>query len=154
MPWLNWMFDLIKNHVVPVGKTYQCWWCGRFERSRCSSRSYPEPIHVTLSFWSCHLINQCSFLRKLNHPTLSSKNPGTEGIGLSMGMGGACFFFVVLGFEFLCVCLSFLWCLTCSLGLQGVQWTVRLFMVRASWPGHPHKKKKNPGTCLRIFVEN
>jgi uncharacterized membrane protein len=27
--------------------------------------------------------------------------------------------------------------------LQGVQWTVRLVVVRASWPGHPHKSKKN-----------
>ena len=29
------------------------------------------------------------------------------------------------------------WCLTCSLGLQDVQWAVRLVVVRASWPGHP-----------------
>jgi hypothetical protein len=29
-----------------------------------------------------------------------------------------------------------------ALGLQGIQWAVGLVVVRASWPGHPRKKKK------------
>jgi hypothetical protein len=33
-------------------------------------------------------------------------------------------------------------CLTCPLGLQGVQWAVGLVVVRANWPGHPRKSKK------------
>jgi len=153
VPWLNWMFDLMKNHVVPVGKTYQRWWCGRFERSRCSSRSYPEPIHVTLSSWSCHLINQCSFLRKLNHPTLSSKNPGTEGIHLSVG--GACLFSLFLGSSFYVYI-----CHSC--GALHAHWVCRVFSgpwdyswcTQAGPDTHIKKKKKNLGTCLRIFVEN
>ena len=35
-------------------------------------------------------------------------------------------------------------CLTCLLGLQGVQWVRGLVVVRVSWPGHPGlPKKKN-----------
>ena len=33
-------------------------------------------------------------------------------------------------------------CLTCLLGLQGVQWVRGLVVVRVSWPGHPGLKKK------------
>jgi len=54
------------------------------------------------------------------------------------------------GFESSCARLSPPRCLTCPLGLQGVQWVVGLVVVRASWPGHPRKspkKKKN-----RTFV--
>ena len=46
------------------------------------------------------------------------------------------------GFELHCVCLSSPRCLTCSLGLQDVQWAVRLVVMRVNWPGHPRKKKK------------
>jgi len=45
------------------------------------------------------------------------------------------------GFEPLCARLSSSRCLTCSLGLQDVQWAVRLVVVRASWPEHPRKSK-------------
>jgi len=43
------------------------------------------------------------------------------------------------GFESSCARLSPPRCLTCPLGLQGVQWAVGLVVVRASWPGHPRK---------------
>jgi len=56
----------------------------------------------------------------------------------SGGRGGL-FLFSVFGFEFYCVCLSSLWCLTCLLSLQDVQWAMELVVVRASWPGHPGK---------------
>jgi hypothetical protein len=46
------------------------------------------------------------------------------------------------GFESSCARLSSPRCLTCPLGLQGVQWAVGLVVVRASWPGHPRKSKK------------
>ena len=46
------------------------------------------------------------------------------------------------GFEPSCAHLSPPRCLTYPLGLQDVQWAVRLVVVRASWPGHPRKKKK------------
>jgi len=46
------------------------------------------------------------------------------------------------GFESSCARLSSPRCLTCPLGLQGVQWAVGLVVVRASWPGHPRKLKK------------
>jgi hypothetical protein len=46
------------------------------------------------------------------------------------------------GFESSCARLSPPRCLTCPLGLQGVQWAVELVVVRASWPGHPRKSKK------------
>jgi hypothetical protein len=46
------------------------------------------------------------------------------------------------GFELYCVCFSSPRCLTCSLGLQDVQWAVRLVVMRVNWPGHPRKKKK------------
>jgi hypothetical protein len=46
------------------------------------------------------------------------------------------------GFESSCARLSPPRCLTYPLGLQGVQWAVRLVVVRASWPGHPRKSKK------------
>jgi hypothetical protein len=49
----------------------------------------------------------------------------------------------VSGFDFFCVCLSFLRCLTCPLSLQGVQWTQRLVVVRVRWSGHPGYKKKS-----------
>ena len=48
----------------------------------------------------------------------------------------------VFGFELLCARLSLPRGLTCSLGLQDVQWTVRLVVVRTSWLGHPRKSKK------------
>jgi hypothetical protein len=50
--------------------------------------------------------------------------------------------FVAPGFEPSCARLSPPRCLTYPLGLQDVQWAVRLVVVRASWPGHPRKKKK------------
>ena len=53
------------------------------------------------------------------------------------------------GFESSCARLSSPRCLTCPLGLQGVQWAVGLVVVRASWPGHPRKSKKK-----KIFVSN
>ena len=43
------------------------------------------------------------------------------------------------GFEPSCARLSPPRCLTCPLGLQGVQCAVRLVVVRASWPEHPRK---------------
>jgi hypothetical protein len=46
------------------------------------------------------------------------------------------------GFEFSCARLSLSRCLTWLLSLQNVQWAVGLVMVRASWPEHPHRKKK------------
>jgi len=43
-------------------------------------------------------------------------------------------------------------CLTCLLGLQGVQWVRELVVVRVSWLGHPGlpKKKKNP--CSKLLL--
>jgi hypothetical protein len=52
------------------------------------------------------------------------------------------------GFESSCARLSPPRCLTCPLGLQGVQWAVELVVVRASWPGHPRKSKKKKKMCL------
>jgi hypothetical protein len=47
-------------------------------------------------------------------------------------------------------------CLTCLLGLQGVQWIRGLVVVRVSWPGHPRlykkkvfKKKKKPSKSYK-----
>jgi hypothetical protein len=54
-------------------------------------------------------------------------------------------------FEFLCAHLSFPRCLTYPLGLQGVQWALRLVVVRASWPGHPRKSKKKVGDLDSIL---
>jgi hypothetical protein len=56
------------------------------------------------------------------------------------------------GFESSCARLSPPRCLTYPLGLQGVQWAVRLVVVRASWPGHPRKsKKKNIASSFFFF---
>jgi hypothetical protein len=52
------------------------------------------------------------------------------------------------GFESSCARLSFPRCLTCPLGLQGVQWAVELVVVRASWSGHPRKSKKKKKEAL------
>ena len=43
-------------------------------------------------------------------------------------------------------------CLTCLLGLQGVQWVRGLVVVRVSWPGHPglQKKKKKKETLALL----
>jgi len=42
-------------------------------------------------------------------------------------------------------------CLTCLLGLQGVQWVRELVVVCVSWPGHPglkkNEKKKSHSFC-------
>jgi len=46
------------------------------------------------------------------------------------------------GFESQCTCLSLPRCLTCLLGLQGIQWVRGLVVVRVSWPGHPGLPKK------------
>jgi hypothetical protein len=46
------------------------------------------------------------------------------------------------GFKSHCARLSPLRCFTCSLGLQDVQWAVRLVVMHANWPGHPCKYKK------------
>jgi hypothetical protein len=35
--------------------------------------------------------------------------------------------------------------------LQGVQWTVGLVVVRASWPGHPRKSKKKKKETLLLI---
>ena len=43
------------------------------------------------------------------------------------------------GFKPPCACLSPPRCLTCSLGLQDVQWAVKLVVVSASWSGQPRK---------------
>jgi hypothetical protein len=45
------------------------------------------------------------------------------------------------GFESQRACLSPPRCLTCLLGLQGVQWVRGLVLVRVSWPGHPGLQK-------------
>jgi hypothetical protein len=57
----------------------------------------------------------------------------------------------VPGFESSCARLSPSRCLTCPLGLQGVQWAVGLVVVRASWPGHPRKSKKKKRTWNHFF---
>jgi len=41
-------------------------------------------------------------------------------------------------------------CLTCLLGLQGVQWVRRLVVVRVSWPGHPGLPKKKKIKLLHV----
>jgi hypothetical protein len=43
-------------------------------------------------------------------------------------------------------------CLTCLLGLQGVQWIRGLIVVRVSWPGYPGlpKKKKKCNVPLLL----
>jgi hypothetical protein len=56
------------------------------------------------------------------------------------------------GFEPSCARLSPPRCLTYPLGLQDVQWAVRLVVVRASWPGHPRKKKKIKKEEVRICL--
>ena len=43
------------------------------------------------------------------------------------------------GFKPHCERLSPPRCLTCSLGLQDVQWAVKLVVVSASWSGQPRK---------------
>jgi len=55
-------------------------------------------------------------------------------------------------FEFSYARLSFLWCLICSLSLQGVQWAVGLVVVRETGPpGHPRKKKKKSNELAESF---
>jgi hypothetical protein len=56
--------------------------------------------------------------------------------------GRGLFPFSAPGFKSHCARLPPPRCLTCSLGLQDVQWAVGLVVVRASWPGHSRKKKK------------
>ena len=46
------------------------------------------------------------------------------------------------GFEPQHARLSPPWCLTCLLGLQGVQWVRGLVVARVSWSGHPGLPKK------------
>jgi len=41
-------------------------------------------------------------------------------------------------------------CLTCLLGLQGVQWVRGLVVVRVSWPGHPGLPKKKKNILVKI----
>ena len=59
-----------------------------------------------------------------------------------------------LGFEPQRARLSPPRCLTCLLGLQGVQWVRGLVVVRVSWPGHPGlpKKKKMISSCYNHLL--
>ena len=57
---------------------------------------------------------------------------------------GKVFLLLSSGFEPQRACLSLPRCLTCLLGLQGIQWVRGLVVVRVSWPKHPGLlKKKN-----------
>jgi hypothetical protein len=42
-------------------------------------------------------------------------------------------------------------CLTCLLGLQGIQWVRGLVVVRVSWLGHPGLKKKKDSYIHVLF---
>ena len=56
------------------------------------------------------------------------------------------------GFESQCARLSPPRCLTCLLGLQGVQWVRGLVVVRVSWPGHPGLPKKKEGMLNNFYI--
>jgi hypothetical protein len=55
---------------------------------------------------------------------------------------GKVFLLLHPGFKPQRACLSPLRCLTCLLGLQGVQWIRGLVVVRVNWSGHPGLSKK------------
>jgi len=48
-------------------------------------------------------------------------------------------------------------CLTCLLGLQGVQWVRELVVARVSWPEHPglsKKKEEEEEETLNASLQN
>ena len=53
------------------------------------------------------------------------------------------FFFSVFEFDFLYTCMLLPRCFTYSLGLQDVQWTLKLIMMRVNWSEHSGLYKKN-----------
>jgi hypothetical protein len=93
---------------------------------------------ISMEFW--HAILRANTYRNKNRNRMHWGSLAGGGRGLSSS--------AVSGFEFSCVRLSSPRCLTCLLGLQGVQWAVGLVVVRASWSRHPHKSKKKKRTGI------
>ena len=56
---------------------------------------------------------------------------------------GKGFFFSVFEFDILYTCMLLPRCFTYSLGLQDIQWTLKLIMMRVNWSEHSGLYKKN-----------
>jgi len=93
-------------------------------------------------------VGNCRGARKLARtPHVNQKKKKKKSYNLNLHRGlwpsgpGSVSLSLHLGFKPQRVCLSHPRCLTCLLGLQGIQWVRGLVVVCVSWPGHPGLSK-------------